>query len=94
MVKIDEKQIASRQLLQARCFKKGTTMMNILIIFFTQYFQGKISDLVVRISPFNRRVHGLILFSNFLFFPWWKWMRKVTFGQLLQLFPRAFRKRD
>ncbi len=39
-------------------------MMNILIIFFTQYFQGKISGLVVRILPFNQRVHGLILFSK------------------------------
>lgn len=69
--------------------RRGTTMMNILIIIFTQYFLGKFSDLVVRISPFNQRVHGSILFSNFLFFPWWKWMKEVTFGQLLQLFPRA-----
>jgi hypothetical protein len=32
------------------------TKINILIIFFTQYFQIKISDLMVKISPFNQRV--------------------------------------
>jgi hypothetical protein len=31
-----------------------TFIINILIIFFTQSFQGKINDLMVRISPFNQ----------------------------------------
>jgi len=31
-------------------------MINILIIFFTQYFQRKVSDLVVTIPPFNQNV--------------------------------------
>jgi hypothetical protein len=46
------------KLLQGNFFKldasrRGTIMMNILIIFFTQYFPGKINDFVFRISPFN-----------------------------------------
>jgi hypothetical protein len=36
-------------------------MINILIIFFTQYSQRKI-DLLLTISPFNQRVHGAKFF--------------------------------
>jgi len=48
--------------------RRGTTMMNILIIIFTQYFPGKFSDLVVRISPFNQRVPWFDPFFKFSFF--------------------------
>jgi hypothetical protein len=68
MVKIDEKQIASRQLLQARCFKKGNNYDEHFNYLFFPIFPRKFNDLVVRISPFNLRVHGLILFSIFFFF--------------------------
>jgi ABC-type phosphate/phosphonate transport system permease subunit len=42
-----------------------TLTINILIIFFTQIFQGKISDLLVRISPFNQgyKVQSFFKFS-------------------------------
>jgi len=39
-------------------------MINILIIFFTQYFQKK-KDSIIKISPFNQKVQGSIFYSNF-----------------------------
>ncbi len=50
-------------------------MINILNIILTKYFQGKISDIMVRVSPFNQRVWGSILFPNALFLPWTKGMK-------------------
>jgi hypothetical protein len=41
-------------------------MINILIIFLTQYFQQKISDIMVRISPFNQG-YGVQSFSQMFF---------------------------
>ncbi len=38
-------------------------IIDILIIFFTQYFQK--NDLLLTISPFNQRVQGSMFFSNF-----------------------------
>jgi hypothetical protein len=82
------------ELLQGNFFKldasrKGTTMMNILIIFFTQYFPRKINDLVVRISPFNQRVHDLILFSNFLFFSMVEMDEKSSLYATSSTFPKG-----
>jgi hypothetical protein len=37
-------------------------MINILIILLTQYFQGKKTDLLIKISSFNQGVYGLIFF--------------------------------
>jgi hypothetical protein len=42
-------------------------MINILIIFLTQYFQGK-NVLWLKFPPFNQRIQGSILFSNFFSF--------------------------
>jgi hypothetical protein len=39
-------------------------MINILIIFFTQYFQQK-NDLLLTTSPFNQRVQGSMFFPKF-----------------------------
>jgi len=39
-------------------------MINIIIIFFTQSFQGKINDLMVRISPFNQGYKVQSFFKN------------------------------
>jgi len=54
-------------------------MINILIIYFTQYFQES-HDLVVRISFFNQKVQGSIL----LFISMNEMDGKTTFGQLFQ----------
>jgi hypothetical protein len=43
------------------------TMINILIIFFTQYFQEKIMIQWLESPPFNQRVQGSIIFWNFTF---------------------------
>jgi hypothetical protein len=44
------------------------TMIDNLIINFTEYFQRKISDPMVRIFTLNQRVQSSILFSNSFFF--------------------------
>ncbi len=41
-------------------------MINILIIFLTQYFQQTKSDIMVRIFPFNQR-YGVQSFSQMFF---------------------------
>jgi hypothetical protein len=43
------------------------TMINILIIFFTQYFQEKISDPMIRISPFQPKGSRFNHFLKFYF---------------------------
>jgi hypothetical protein len=57
-------------------------MINILIIYFTQYFQES-HDLVVRISFFNQKVQGSILLF-ILFISMNEMDGKTTFGQLFQ----------
>jgi hypothetical protein len=47
------------------------TMINVLIIFFTQYFQEKLSDPTIRISFFNQSIQGWIIFSKFIFLHEW-----------------------
>ncbi len=61
------------------------TMINILIIFITQYFQGKKGDLMVRVSSFNQWVQSLILFSKKLFLPWMKSKKKIDLGNFFKL---------
>ncbi len=59
-------------------------MINTLIIFLTQHFQGKKSDLLVKISPFNQRVKMVHIFLK-LFCPSMNEMdEKKTSRQLLQ----------
>jgi hypothetical protein len=58
-------------------------MINILIIYFTQYFQES-HDLVVRISFFNQKVQGSILLF-ILFISMNEMDGKTTFGQLFQM---------
>jgi hypothetical protein len=40
---------------------------------------------VVRISPFNQKVQGSILFSKFSPFHEWKWMKKKPLGNFFKL---------
>jgi hypothetical protein len=53
-------------------------MINILIIFFTQYSQAEKNDLQIKISTMNHKIQGwLMLFSKEIFvFPWTKWRGK------------------
>jgi uncharacterized membrane protein YqhA len=57
-------------------------MINILIFFFTEYFQ-ETHDLVVRISFFNQKVQGSILLF-ILFISMNEMDEKTTFEQLFQ----------
>jgi hypothetical protein len=66
-------------------FDYSWTMINMLIIFLTQNFQEKKHELVVRISFFNQRVQGLILFSNLFFYPWTKWLKEISLGKFFKL---------
>jgi hypothetical protein len=46
-------------------------------------FLGKKCDAMGGIHPFNRKVEGSIFFSNYLFLPWTKYMKKyIIFEQL------------
>jgi hypothetical protein len=59
-------------------------MINIFIIFLTQYFPKQKGEPMIKIFLFNQRVQGLIFFSNSLFLLSTKWMEKKAFGQFFQ----------
>lgn len=69
--------------LARKIFDYIRTMINILIIFLTSYFQKKWYN--GQNLPFQPKGLGFNLFFNFFFLPWTKWMEKKTYGQLLQI---------